>query len=144
MLRLTKKSEYGIIALKHMLNLPEGTVTRAKEIAEIYNIPSEIMAKILQQLTRQGLIQSCQGAKGGYILAKKGNLIKLSEIIETMEGPFELVECMTETDCNCMQLENCNISDPLRIIQKQFKIFLSRISLEDINNELEMERTVWQ
>ena len=144
MLRLTKKSEDGLIALKHMLNMPEGTVIRAKEIAEFYNIPSEILAKILQQLVRTGLVQSSQGAKGGYILAKRGNAIYLSEIIESLEGPLELVECMTESDCGCLQIENCNISDPFRIIQKQLKVFLSQISLADINNEIEIQKVSWQ
>ncbi len=127
-----------------MLNIPEGDVIRAKEISEIYNIPSEIMAKILQQLTRKGFVQSSQGAKGGYILAKAGTAIFLSEIIESLEGPVELVECVTDDDCNCMQLDNCNISDPLKIIQQQFKIFLSQISLADINNEIEMQKVMWQ
>ncbi|MFQ5824721.1 MAG: RrF2 family transcriptional regulator [bacterium] len=138
MLRLTKKSEYSIIALKHMFNKPTGLVTSAKEIAITYNIPSEIMAKILQRLAQKGIVQSCQGAKGGYILAKAGNRISLAEIVETIEGPFGIVGCMTDSDCNCMQLDNCNISDPFRVIQQQFKIFLSGISLADINNEIEM------
>ena len=140
MLRMTKKSEYGIIALKHMLNQPADTVTSAKEIAECYNISSEVMAKILQRLARKGMVSSCQGAHGGYVLAKDANKISLSEIIESIEGPVGLVECVTDPDCNCMQLENCNISDPFHVIQKQFKIFLSRITLADINNELEMQR----
>ncbi|RMF70039.1 MAG: Rrf2 family transcriptional regulator [Calditrichaeota bacterium] len=143
MLKLTKKSEYGIIALKHMLNQPEGEVTTAKEISTSYNIPSEIMAKILQRLARVGIVKSCQGAKGGYVLARAGESISLSEIIEVLEGPVELVGCVDKATCDCMQLENCNISDPFRIIQKQFKVFLSGISLADINNEIEMQRVVW-
>lgn len=144
MLRLTKKAEYGIIALKHMLNQPTGTVIRAKEIAKRYNIPSEIMAKILQKLARKELIQSCQGAKGGYILAKEGEMISLADIVESLEGPVGIVECMTQSDCNCMQLNNCNISDPFKVIQKQFKIFLAGISLADINNEIEIQQVAWQ
>ncbi len=140
MLRMTKKSEYGIIALKHMLNQPADTVTSAKEIAERYNISTEIMAKILQRLVRKGMVGSCQGARGGYVLAKDANKISLSEIIESIEGPVRLVECVTDPDCNCRQLENCNISEPFHVIQKQFKIFLSGITLADINNELEMQR----
>ncbi len=140
MLRLTKKSEYGIIALKHMMNQPVDTVISAKEIAECYNIPAENMAKILQMLVRKGVVSSCQGARGGYVLAKDASRISLSEIIESIEGPVGLVECVTDSDCGCTQLENCNISDPFQMIQKQFKIFLSGITLADINNELEMQR----
>ncbi len=140
MLRMTKKSEYGIIALKHIMNQPADTVTSAKEIAGRYNISAEIMAKILQRLARKGMVSSCQGAHGGYVLAKDANKISLSEIIGSIEGPVGLVECVTDPDCNCMQLENCNISTPFHVIQKQFEIFLAGITLADINNELKMQR----
>lgn len=140
MLRLTKKSEYGIIALKHMMNQPGDIVISAKEIAERYNIPAENMAKILQMLARNGIVQSCQGARGGYVLAKDAGMISLAEIIESIEGPVGLVKCVTGSECGCTQLENCNISDPFQVIQQQFKIFLSGITLADINNELEMQR----
>ena len=144
MLKLSKKSEYGIIALKHMLNQPADSVTTAKDIAKLYNIPAEVMAKIMQTLTRNGLVNSCQGAKGGYILGKKGELISLSEIIESIEGPFGIVECVNDPTCDCVQLSNCNISDPFKVIQKQLRTFLSNISLADINNEIEIQRVVWQ
>lgn len=144
MLRLTKKSEYGLIALKHMLNQPPGMVTKAKEVAQLYNIPAEVMAKILQRLVRGGFVQSSQGARGGYVLAKEAHTISLSEIVESIEGPVGIVECMADDECNCRQLENCNISDPFRVIQKQFKIFLSGISLADISNEMEMQQVTWQ
>ncbi len=143
MLRISKKSEYGIIALKYMLNQPKGTVIRAKEIAETYRISSEIMAKILQKLARKGIVQSYQGAKGGYLLTKDGAGISLSEIIETIDGPVGIVECMSDAECGCRQLDHCNIRDPFRLIQKQFKTFLSGISLADINNEIEIQRVVW-
>lgn len=144
MLRLTKKAEYGIIALRHMLNQPKGTITRARDIAGEYNIPTEIMAKILQVLARKGIVQSCQGARGGYVLAKEGKRITLSDIIESIEGPLGIVDCVNDADCECLQLENCNIIDPFKVIQKQFKLFLSGISLEDLDNEMSMQQVAWQ
>ncbi|MFQ5648715.1 MAG: RrF2 family transcriptional regulator [bacterium] len=143
MLKLSKKSEYGIIALKHMLNQPAGEVSTAKDIARVYNIPAEVMAKILQTLARKGIVQSSQGAKGGYFLAREGGRISLSEIIESIEGPVGIVNCVNDQDCDCVQLTNCNISDPFKVIQKQFKIFLSGISLADINDQMEMQRVRW-
>ncbi len=143
MLRITKRAEYGIIALKHMLNKPEGSVSKAKEIAQLYNIPSEILAKILQQLARQGMVRSTQGAKGGYILAKDGSKISLSEIIETLEGPLAIVECASDEECNCEQRSRCNISDPFQVIQQQLRLFLSGISLADLNNEIEIQKVGW-
>lgn len=143
MLKISKKSEYGIIALKHLLNQPAGEFSRARDIAQFYNIPGEVLAKILQVLARRGIVKSIQGARGGYVLAKDGNAIKLSDIIECIEGPVGLVDCVGQSDCDCVQYSNCNISDPFRIIQKQFMIFLSGISLADIDNEMEMQRVSW-
>jgi len=142
MLRINKRAEYGIIALKHLLNQPEGKVSRAKEIAQVYNIPNEIMAKILQQLVRHGMVYSTQGANGGYTLAKDGNQISLSDIIETLEGPLGIVECTAGEECNCIQLPYCNISAPFSVIQKQFKLFLSGVSLADLNSDLEIQKVV--
>jgi len=143
MLKLSKKVEYGIIALKHLLNQPKNEFARAKEIAEAYNIPQEVMAKILQTLTRQGIVRSIQGARGGYVLAKSGKEIKLSNVIECIDGPVGLVDCVNEDNKDCEQIVNCNIIDPLRVIQEQFLIFLSKISLEEINNEIEMQKVSW-
>ncbi|NIR49311.1 hypothetical protein GWN75_12780, partial [candidate division KSB1 bacterium] len=75
-----------------------------------------------------------------YVLARDGNKITLSDIIETLEGPLGIVDCMAEADCDCVQLQHCNISDPFRVIQEQLKLFLSGISLADLDNEMEMQR----
>lgn len=145
MLRISKKSEYGIIALKHLLNQPEGAFSRAKEIAELYNIPSEALAKILQTLVRRGIVKSIQGARGGYVLATGGEETTLSQIIESIDGPVGIVDCVLSEaeEGDCTQSASCNIVDPFRIIQEQFMTFLSRISLSDINNEIEMRRVTW-
>ncbi len=143
MLKLSKKSEYGLIALTHMLNQPAGDVTKARDIANCYNIPAEILAKILQTLARNGVIQSAQGARGGYFLAQGGGRISLADIIETLEGPLGLVDCVGERNSECVQLANCNISNPLAAIQEQLKRFLSGISLEDINNQAEIKKVRW-
>ncbi len=127
MLRFTKRFEYGIIALRHMLNQPAGRVTSAKEISRRYNIPTEIMAKILQRLAREGFIDSSQGSRGGYALARDSTRISLNDIVESIEGPFGIVDCMTDEDCQCVQMPNCNISEPFKVIQKQLKIFLDYV-----------------
>ncbi len=143
MLKLSKKSEYGIIALKHILNQPQDSVTSAKDIARLYQIPPEIMAKILQTLARKEIVRSSQGARGGYILGRNGDAISLSDIIEAIEGPLGLVDCAGSSDSSCAQLDSCNISDPLKVIQAQFRVFLSNISLASINNEIEMQQVAW-
>ncbi len=145
MLRLTRKSEYGIIALAFMANRPQGAVSSAKEIAATFNIPHELMAKTLQKLVRHGLIESVQGARGGYVLAKSARDITLAAVIEALEGPVSLVECIGEDEASCCsQLPFCNISDPFRIIQDAFYRFLTEISVADLNNETELRRVRWR
>ena len=136
MLKLSRKSEYGIIALKHILNKRLGQTSSAREIAEQYHIPVELMAKVLQKLAKDGLLQSVQGINGGYALALSPKKISIADVVESIDGPIGIVECVTDEDeCKCVQYTTgvCNISDPFVQIQGKFKNFLSSISLADLN-----------
>jgi len=70
MLRLSKKADYALMAMKHLAIKPDLSSTSAREIAEQYDIPIELMAKVLQRLARSGLLTSHQGTRGGYTLAR--------------------------------------------------------------------------
>src|SRR5256714_13642859 len=70
MLRLSKKADYALMAMKHLAVRRDRGSSSAREIAELYDIPIELMAKVLQRLVRRGLLVSQQGAHGGYQLAR--------------------------------------------------------------------------
>ena len=65
MLRLSKKADYALIAMKHLAQKQDATSASAREIAGAYDIPIELMAKVLQKLVRTGLLRSLQGTRGG-------------------------------------------------------------------------------
>ncbi len=65
-----KKADYALIAMKHLAIRPDAASASAREIAEQYDIPVELMAKVLQRLARRGLVTSHQGTRGGYRLAR--------------------------------------------------------------------------
>lgn len=113
MLRLTKKADYGLIALKHLAELPEGQAQSAKEISEAYHIPPPLLAKVLQTLARSGLIVSHAGIHGGYSLARPANKITAFEVIRSIEGPLFIASCTT-THGNCDLLNSCTVKEPLR------------------------------
>ena len=69
MVRLSKKVEYGLIAMRHIATRRGGDLVTAKEIAGTYKIPYELLAKVLQRLSKAGLILSVHGVHGGYSLA---------------------------------------------------------------------------
>ncbi len=136
MLKLSRKSEYGIIALKFMLTRGDGALSTAREIAARFKIPEQLMAKILQKLVKSGLIMSTQGAHGGYVLAMPPEKITIAGIVESIEGPVGIVDCVVSgEDCRCVQYEGgvCNIDEPFARIQMEFKNFLDGISLADLN-----------
>ncbi len=70
MLKLTKKADYGLIAMRHLAEHADLGACSAKDLAEMYSIPQEALAKILQRLTKSGLLVSQYGTNGGYTLAR--------------------------------------------------------------------------
>jgi Rrf2 family protein len=110
MFRLSKKADYGLIALKHLAQHAEASIS-AREIASEYNIPAELLAKVLQKLARKGLLVSQHGMNGGYVLARDPSKISIVDVVEALEGPIGITPC--ERGSNCEQLEFCSVRDPL-------------------------------
>ena len=77
MLKLSKKVEYGLISMMHMDSVQSGELATARELSDLYNIPAELLGKVLQLLAKNRLIVSVQGAKGGYRLARGLDLVTL-------------------------------------------------------------------
>src|SRR5512147_2274078 len=113
MLRLSKKADYALIAMKHLARKTSGAPSAsAREIAEEYAIPIELMAKVLQRLVRTGLLVSTQGTRGGYALARGPAVITVADVIQAIDGPMTVTACSTEHDV-CGQFSKCSIRDPL-------------------------------
>src|SRR5881392_768201 len=115
MLKLTKKADYGLIAMRHLAG-HEGACS-AKDVADAYGIPQEALAKILQRLVKAGLLQSQHGANGGYTLARAANKISAFEVIRAIDGPLLITSCMTVRG-ECGQSGRCTIREPLRRVNE--------------------------
>jgi len=102
------------------------------EIAERFNIPRGILGKVMQKLVRKGMIKSYQGVSGGYILDKKAGDISLNSIVNAIEGPLSMVECITEDGDECSQLEFCNIQSPILSVQRNLTNYFKNITLADL------------
>ena len=88
MLKLTKKADYGLMALKYLAEHPETPALSAKDVADAYGIPAQLLAKILQQLTKSGLLRSTAGMNGGYALAREARTISAYEVILPLTDRF--------------------------------------------------------
>ncbi len=130
------------MAINYMAYRKDSFIANTRNISETYNIPLELLAKILQKLAKNGLIVSQNGPKGGYTLAKEPRQITLGEVIRTIEGPIQIVRCI-EGDTTCSQTELCTIRSPLRKIEGKIITFLDQITIDTICNEnIEKELTV--
>ncbi len=139
MLRLTKKADYGLMALKYLAEqavLGEGTLQMnaaqsAKDIAEAYHIPPQLLAKILQTLTRSGILISTAGTNGGYSLARPASDINAFEVIRAIDGPLFITSCIT-IHGTCDLHGHCTIKEPLRKVNDSIKDLLSGIRISDL------------
>ena len=134
MLRLTKKADYGLMAMKHLADhVHEGSCS-AKDVAEAHGLPQEALAKILQRLVRAGLLHSLQGTKGGYTLARDPRLISAYEVIRAIDGPLFITSCVTVRG-ECDQTDRCTVRQPLRQVSRGIEEVLKRIMLTDLSEE---------
>ncbi len=133
MVRLSKKVEYGLIAIRHIATKPRGELATAKEIADRYGIPYELLAKVLQRLTKSGLIASHHGVRGGYILAKDPGEIPVSAIIHAIEGTTPVIaQCMSDGPDSCVVFTACTIKSPLTKVQANIERAFSSMMLSEI------------
>ncbi len=131
MLKLTKKADYGLIALKH-LAMHSGTGSAStKDIAEVYGVPVPLLSKILQRLARNGFLKSEQGTNGGYRLARDPRLITALEVIRAIDGPIILTSCFTNHS-ECTHSDRCNVREPLKRVHEGILQLLQSITISDI------------
>ena len=140
MLRLTKKADYGLMALKYLAELAEtdgsgqlahSTSASAKAIADAYHIPPQLLAKILQTMTRAGILVSTAGTNGGYSLARPAAEISAFEVIRAIDGPLFITSCIT-IHGTCDLHGTCTIKEPLRKVNDAIKDMLSGLSIADL------------
>ena len=135
MLRLSKKADYALMAMKHLACKTSVPSTSAREIAEQYDIPIELLAKVLQRLVRTGLLMSTQGTRGGYTLSRPPASISVADVIQAIDGPFTVTACSSQNS-DCEQYSKCNIRDPLWQIKDRIVSALAATSIAHLASEL--------
>jgi Rrf2 family protein len=133
MFHLSKKVEYGLIALRHMATKPIGVSFTAKELAAEYEISYELLAKVLQKLTREGIVASTQGVKGGYALAKRAEDLNVAHIIRIIEEEKPMIaECYVDGADSCSIFDLCTIRKPLGKMQRSLNVLFDKMTIQEI------------
>ncbi len=131
MLRLSKKADYALLAMRYLAAHADRGAVSARELAEAYDIPSELLAKVLQKLVRARLLASHQGIRGGYGLGRSADRISVAEVIEAVDGPLTVTAC-SEVDRSCDQYAKCSIRDPLWRIKDRIVSALTATSVAEL------------
>lgn len=138
MLKFSKKAEYALLALQYMASIQstgesQPRVVNTKEIAEEHHIPLELLAKVLQTLARNQIVESHHnGPKGGYVLGREAKDITIAQVIEAIEGPLGITDCYHDTESPCEQMDRCNIRTPMLKIQESIYQLLNGMSIADM------------
>jgi Rrf2 family protein len=131
MLKLTKKADYGLIAMRHLAGSAHMGACSAKDLAKLYSIPQEALAKILQRLKNAKLLRSQQGTNGGYVLARDARGISALEVILAIEGPLFITSCST-TRGECGQSVRCTVREPLRKLSRTIEDVLAKLTIWEL------------
>lgn len=130
-MKITQAGEYGLLALVYLARQPEGRLAMSDEIATAEDIPKGFLAKILQTLNRAGFLYSRQGAKGGFMLARRPVEISVLEVIEAIEGPIAFQRCLEEP-ATCDRAETCALCAVFTEAQNQVTEIFARVTLSDL------------
>jgi Rrf2 family protein len=135
MFRLSKKTDYALMALQYLASKGASGVVSARAIAERFDIPLDLLAKILQQLAHQGLVAARKGIHGGYQLARPALAISVADVAEAIDGPMTLTAC-SHVDVRCEQFATCTVRDPLWRIRERILSVLQTVTVADMDAQV--------
>lgn len=142
MLRISKLSDYAIVILCAIAQDRSTQGMTARQLAEATEIAQPTVVKLLKMLKEHGVLLSTQGRNGGYRLARDPAQTNLAVIIEAVEGPIALTECMSE-QLDCQIHQNCHTRPHWHHINTAFRQALSVVTLRDLTQGTLPVRISW-
>ena len=132
---ITRKTDYALVAMADLARRSPATVS-ARDMAERLRMPLPVLRQVLGQLSRQGLVVSTKGARGGYRLGRRPGDITLAEMIESIQGRQALTLCCSEAaydgDGECQIEDICPIRNPIRNVHAMLRRSLEAVTLEHL------------
>jgi len=121
-MQFTKAEAYGTLGVLYLAEQSSKRAVPMSEIAEAQEVPEKFLAKIFQNLTKNGIVTSHRGARGGFTLNKKPGVITVRQIVEAIQGPYHLIHCLHDNEC-CEKYDFC----PVRVVLEKAEIKLLEV-----------------
>lgn len=123
--------EYALMALKHMSLKRPGELTSAKEIAETFKVPFDVIAKVMQSMAQKGILKSEHGASGGYQITRDLAKVTMLDLIQLVQGSTKIAKCMVH-DEGCDIQKSCNIISPITQLNLKMNEFYRSLTLQEL------------
>lgn len=135
--RIHRKVEYALIALKHMRAKAPGARTTVKEMAAQYGCPHDVLARVLQTLANRSILNSEQGVRGGYAIAKDLSRVSFYDLLEMILGPMGVARCLHENatvdgEGACEMRGSCNIVSPIQLLNRKMTEFYKSLTVAEL------------
>ncbi|UCC96826.1 MAG: Rrf2 family transcriptional regulator [Phycisphaerales bacterium] len=130
-MKLSTRTRYAVRAMIELAQNETNRPLQLKIIAERQDISVKYLEQLMAVLRSAGLIRSVRGSKGGYVLAKTANQIRVSDILHCLEGPITTVECVDDGD-HCVRAVECAARQVWMKVQKAIEDVLQSITLQDV------------
>lgn len=134
-MKLSTKGRYGVKAMFELALHHGGEPVSIKTIADKQNISDYYLEQLFGNLRKAGLIKSIRGAQGGYVLAKLPSQITVADILNVLEGPIEISECITDDEMGCSRMNYCATRLLWIKISDSVNQVINSITLQDMIND---------
>jgi Rrf2 family protein len=134
---LTKKGKYGLKALVHLSQMPDGQLAFVNDIAKSNSIPKKFLDAILGELRNAGFVQSRKGKDGGYRLSRSAAEIKIGHVIRVLDGPLAPIACASRTQyqrCEDCEEATCQVRQMMLEVRQAVATVLDNRSLAQMRD----------
>ncbi|NBO93098.1 MAG: Rrf2 family transcriptional regulator [Planctomycetia bacterium] len=135
----TRKVDYALVVLSYLHHRPEGGCARV--IAERFGLKRAFAAKVLKQLCVAGFVRGRRGLKGGYVLSRLADEIRLVELLDAMEEPFHLADCNMPGNDPCELIGTCPVSGAIAEVDRRVRSVLAAVTLGELFREQSCGKT---